>query len=67
MKLGTGREAHKLQTLINTNSDILIIIDHHLDQQKLASLVKNNSQILLELQKISKTRESGDEIFILSH
>ena len=46
MKLGTGREAHKLQTLINTNSDILIIIDHHLDQQKLASLIKNNSQIL---------------------
>ena len=46
MKLGTGREAHKLRTLVNTNSDILIIIDHHLDEQKLASLVKNNSQIL---------------------
>ena len=46
MKLGTDREAHKLHTIINTNSDILIIIDHHLDQQKLDSLFKNNRQAL---------------------
>lgn len=46
MKLGTDHEAHKLHTIINTNSDILIIIDHHLDQQKLDSLFKNNRQAL---------------------
>ena len=45
MKIGTDREEHKLGTIINTNSDILILIDHHLDQQKLASLTKNNRQI----------------------
>ena len=46
MKIGTDREAHKLQTVINTNSDIVILIDHHLDQQKLAYLTRNNRQIL---------------------
>ena len=46
MKIGTDREEHKLGTIINTNSDIVIIIDHHLDTQKLASLTKNNRQIL---------------------
>ena len=46
MKIGTDREEHKLGTIINTSSDILILIDHHLDQQKLASLAKNNRQIL---------------------
>ena len=46
MKIGTEREAHKLQTVMNTNSDVVILIDHHLDQQKLASLTKNNRQIL---------------------
>ena len=46
MKIGTDREAHKLQTVINTNSDIIILIDHHLDQQKLASLVKKHQQLL---------------------
>ena len=46
MKIGTDREAHKLQTVINTNSDVVILIDHHLDQQKLASLTKNNRQLL---------------------
>ena len=46
MKIGTEREAHKLQTVINTNSDVVILIDHHLDQLKLASLTKNNRQIL---------------------
>ena len=45
-KLGTEREAQKLQTIINTNSDVIILIDHHLDDQKLLSFVKNNSQIL---------------------
>ena len=38
MKIGTERETHKLQTVINTNSDVVILIDHHLDQLKLASL-----------------------------
>ena len=46
MKIGTDREEHKLCTIINTSSDILILIDHHLDQQKLASLIKNNRQVL---------------------
>ena len=46
MKIGTDREAHKLQTVINTNSDIIILIDHHLDQQKLASLAKKHRQLL---------------------
>ena len=45
MKIGTDREEHKLGTIINTNSDIIILIDHHLDTQKLASLTKNNRQI----------------------
>ena len=46
MKIGTDREEHKLQTVINTNSDIIILIDHHLDQQKLASLAKKHRQLL---------------------
>ena len=46
MKIGTDREEHKLGTIINTNSDIIILIDHHLDTQKLASFSKNNRQIL---------------------
>ena len=46
MKIGTDREEHKLDTIINTNSDIIILIDHHLDTQKLASFTKNNRQIL---------------------
>ena len=46
MKIGTDREEHKLSTIINTNSDIIILIDHHLDTQKLASFTKNNRQIL---------------------
>ena len=46
MKIGTDREEFKLGTIINTNSDIIILIDHHLDTQKLASLTKNNRQIL---------------------
>ena len=45
MKIGTDREELKLGTIINTNSDIIILIDHHLDQNKLASLIKNNRQI----------------------
>ena len=42
MKIGTDREEHKLGTIINTNGDIIILIDHHLDTQKLASFKKNN-------------------------
>ena len=46
MKLGTDREAQKLRTMINTNSDVIIVIDHHLDQRKLDSLLKNNREIM---------------------
>ena len=46
MTIGTELEALKLKSLIEMNSDILIIIDHHLDHQKLASFTKNNRQIL---------------------
>ena len=46
MEIGTDREEKKLGTIINTNSDILILLDHHLDQQKLSSLIKNNRQML---------------------
>ena len=46
MTIGTELEALKLKTLIEMNSDILILIDHHLDHQKLASFIKNNRQIL---------------------
>ena len=42
MTIGTELEALKLKTLIEMNSDILILIDHHLDHQKLASFIKNN-------------------------
>jgi exonuclease III len=45
MLVNTDREEHKLQTLINHESDIVIVIDHHLDTNKLASLTKNNRQI----------------------
>ena len=46
MKLGSDREEHKLGTIIDLNSDIIFLIDHHMDQQKLSSLIKNNRQVL---------------------
>ena len=48
MKIGSDREAHKLRSVINTNSNIIILIDHHLDEQKLASITKNNRQIFFK-------------------
>ena len=46
MKVGTDREAHKYQTVINSNSDMIILIDHHLDQQKMKSLARKHQQLL---------------------
>ena len=46
MKIGTDREIHKLHTLIDHNADICICIDHHMDAKKLATLTKNNRQII---------------------
>ena len=46
MTLGSDREEKKLGTILDLNSDIIFLIDHHLDDQKLASLKKNNREIL---------------------
>ena len=47
MKIGTDHEEHKLSKI----SHILILIDHHFNTQKLASLVQNNRQILSKFTK----------------
>ena len=46
MTIGTDREEKKLGTILDLNSDIIFLIDHHLDQAKLASLIKNNRNTL---------------------
>ena len=46
MKIGSDREEHKLNTALDHSADIVIIIDHHLDTNKLAALTKNNRQTL---------------------
>ena len=46
MTIGTDREGKKLGTILDLNSDIIFLIDHHMDQAKLASLIKNNRNTL---------------------
>ena len=46
MKIGSNCEEKKLGTLLDLNSDIVFLIDHHMDDRKLASLLKNNRKIL---------------------
>ena len=46
MTIGSDREEKKLGTILDLNSDIIFLIDHHLDQQKLTSLMKNNRKNL---------------------
>jgi hypothetical protein len=46
MLIGSDREEHKLHTLIDHNSDICIVLDHHMDTRKLQTLTKNNRQIV---------------------
>ena len=46
MLIGSDREAHKLHTIIDHNSDICILLDHHMDTRKLQTLTKNNRQII---------------------
>ena len=46
MLIGSDREAHKLHTIIDNNSDIAILLDHHMDTRKLQTLTKNNRQIM---------------------
>ena len=46
MRIGTNFEQTKLKALINDGGDVTLIIDHHLDNEKLKSLNKKNRQIL---------------------
>ena len=46
MKIGSDREEKKLATILDLHSDIIFLIDHHLDDKKLASLFKNNRKTL---------------------
>ena len=46
MKIGSDREEKKLGTLLDLNIDIIFLIDHHMDDQKLSSLLKNNRKTL---------------------
>ena len=46
MKIGSDCEEKKLGTLLDLNSDIIFLIDHHMDNQKLPSLFKNNRKTL---------------------
>ena len=46
MRLGSDREEHKLNTALDHNADIAILVDHHMDTNKLAALTKNNRQTL---------------------
>ena len=46
MKIGSSHEEKKLGTLLDLNSDIIFLLDHHMDEQKKASLLKNNRKLL---------------------
>ena len=46
MTIGSDHKEHKLHTLIDNQSDIVIAIDHHMDSHKLQTLTKNNRQII---------------------
>ena len=46
MKIGSSHEEKKLGTLLDSNSDIIFLLDHHMDEQKKASLLKNNRKLL---------------------
>ena len=42
MRIGTNFEQTKLKALINDGGDVTLLIDHHLDNEKLKSLNKKN-------------------------
>ena len=46
MKIGSDQEGKKPGTILDLNSDIIFLLDHHMDEQKKASLLKNNRKIL---------------------
>ena len=65
MKIGSNREEQKLGTLLDLNSDIIFLIDHHMDENKLASLLKNNRKTLSQF-SIHGTPSLKRGILILS-
>ena len=61
---GTREEAKKLKAIFDLGADINIIIDSHLDSNKLRTLMKGNSQLLSRYtHQGSLSRLRGIDIF----
>ena len=54
MLIGSDREEHKLHTLIDHNSDICIVLDHHMDIRKLQTIDKFSQNTLFMEHPLSK-------------
>ena len=62
---GTREETNKIKAIFDLGADINIIIDSHLDNKKLKTRMKGNSQLLSRYnQQGSLTRLRGIDIFI---
>ena len=62
---GTREETNKIKAIFDLGADINIIIDSHLDNNKLKTLMKGNSQLLSRYNhQGSLTRLRGIDIFI---
>ena len=62
---GTREESTKLKAIFDLGADINIIIDSHLDNNKMRTLMKGNSQLLSRyIHQGSLSRLRGIDIFI---
>ena len=65
LSAGTREETNKIKAIFDLGADINIIIDSHLDSNKLRTLMKGNSQLLSRYNhQGSLSRLRGIDIFI---